>query len=151
MMVFHYFYIAHVVKNSLLINFENVLKNRAYLYEEINEVKNISQENYTLTNTRGNFFYKNLIQFKYPNFSTKQLLKNKNIHKVKYGFFSTGTSKLNNSELYSETILSNFNPDCFEIIYNKLNLVAKRNIFSSKDYENFVFVKFIKPIKNCLK
>ena len=121
-----------------------------YLYKEIFEIKKVSKESFVLTNTRGNFFYDNLIQYKYKKLSKKYLEKNKNVEKIKYGFFSTGTDKISDTELFSKSILTNFQPDCIEILYNSLNLVAKRNIFSRKDYENFIFVKFKKPILKCL-
>ncbi len=150
LLIFQFYYLANVLKDFVYLNFDKTLGKYVYLYEEIKEVENISGENYTLTNTRGNFFYKNLIQYKYKEFSKKNLINNKNLNKIKFGFFSTGTSKVNNDEIYSKTPLKNFKYDCVEIIYNKLNIVAKRNILSRKDYENFIFVKFKKPILECL-
>ena len=147
---FHFFYFAYVFSNTLLNGFDDTLKKRVYLYKEYLEIKNKSQTDYILTNTRGNYFSKNIIQFKYPNYS-KELLKNhKNLDNIKYGFFSTGTNRIDNKDIFKKTTLSSFDPTCVELIYNKLNIVAKRNIFSRKDYENFILVKFVKPLNKCM-
>ncbi len=149
-LVFHVFYLGSIVYYSLKFGFQNTKQKYVYLYKEIFEVKKVSGESFVLTNARGNYFYDNLIQYKYKKLSKKYLKKNKNVEKIKYGFFSTGTDKISDTELFSKSILTNFQPDCIEILYNNLNLVAKRNIFSRKDYENFIFVKFKKPILKCL-
>lgn len=151
LLMFQSLYLASVVKDFIFLNYDKTLEKYVYLYKEIKEVKKVSGENFTLTDTRGNFFYKNLIQYKYEEYSKKNLPKNKNFSDVKFGFFSTGTSKINDDDLYSKTILKNFKYDCVEIISNNLNLVAKRNFLSRKDYENFIFIRFTKPIKNCFK
>ena len=147
---FHLFYLGSIVNNSIKFGIQNTKQKHVYLLREISEIKKLSEESFILTNTRGNYFYDNLIQYKYKKLSKKYLKKNRNVEKIKYGFFSTGTKKISDSELFSKSILVNFEPECLEVLYNRLNLVAKRNIFSRKDYENFIFVKFKKPILKCL-
>ncbi len=148
---FHFFYLGTVTKDIIYLNYDKTLEKYVYLYKEIKEVESVSGGSFILTNTRASYFYKNLIQYKYKEYSKKNLLNNKNLNNIKFGFFSTGTKKINNNDLYSKTILKNFKDGCVEIIYNNLNLVAKRNFLSRKDYENFVFVRFNKPVKDCLK
>ena len=151
LLIFQSYYLGNVVKDIIFLSFDKTLKKYVYLYKEIKEIEGVSGENFTLTNTRANYFYKNLVQYKYKEYSKKNLIDNKYLNNIKFGFFSTGISKINNDEIYSKTILKNFKEDCIEIIYNNLNLVAKRNFLSKKDYENFVFVRFKKPVKDCLK
>lgn len=147
---FHFYYLLNLTNKFINYGFEKALINHVYLYKEFKDIKNISKNSYILTNTRGNYFYKNLVQYKYPNYSKQYLTKNRYEKKIKYGFFSTGTSKIDDSKLFTNTLLNDFKPDCIQVISNNYNLVAKRNTFSRKDYENFVFVKFKKPILDCI-
>ena len=147
---FHVYYLLNLTNNFINSGFESALIKHVYLYKEFKDVKNISKNSYILTNTRGNYFYKNLIQYKYPNFTKKYLTKDRYAKKIEYGFFSTGTNKIDESKLLTNTLLNDFKPDCIQVIFNEYNLVAKRNTFSRKDYEHFVFVKFKKPILDCI-
>ena len=64
--------------------------------------------------------------------------------------FSIGQNIQNVNQLKSLSILKNIRPDCYKIISISNNLVAKRNLFSRKDYEKFVFIEFNRNIKECL-
>ena len=102
-----------------------------------------------LSNTRVKFHSKNLVGYKYKNYSNKVLVNN--YDEIKFGFFSIGSDKsYTNKFLKNETILSDFKTDCYMILKVFRSKVAKRNFFSSKEYESFVFIKFIKPYRECI-
>ena len=65
-------------------------------------------------------------------------------------FFSVGTDYDNLEDLRKYSVLRHFKDDCYTIIDYSDKLVAKRNLFSSKNYEKFAILKFKKQIKDCL-
>jgi len=148
---FYLYFLGFVILNSIHNNFEDTKNKTLYLYKDIKNIENISKGKLILTNTRSNFFSQNLIQYKYPKYSKNLILNNDKIHDIEYGFFSIGGKFTNKKELKNKSILVNFYIDCYDIISFSNNLVAKRNLFSRKDYEQFVLIKFNKNIKNCFK
>lgn len=148
---FYLFFLGFVILNTIHNNFEDTKNKTLYLYKDIKNIENISKGKLILTNTRSNFFSQNLIQYKYPKYSKNLILNNNKIHDIEYGFFSIGGKFTNKKELKNKSILANFYIDCYDIISFSNNLVAKRNLFSRKDYEQFVLIKFNKNIKNCFK
>ena len=148
---FYVYFLGFVILNSIHNNFEDTKNKTLYLYKDIKNIENISKGKLILTNTRSNFFSQNLIQYKYPKYSKNLILNNDKIHEIEYGFFSIGGKFTNKKELKNKSILANFYIDCYDIISFSNNLVAKRNLFSRKDYEQFVLIKFNKNIKNCFK
>jgi hypothetical protein len=134
-----------------LYSFEDTKNKTLYLYKEIKEITNNSEDKLILTNTRTNFYSTKLIQYKYPEYSKKYILNNSDIKDIGYAFFSIGNQYKNENELKNKSILKNFYPDCYEIVSFSKNLVAKRNLFSRKDYEQFLLIKFNKDGKNCLR
>lgn len=130
-------------------NFEEAKNQHIYLYEYIKEIEQVSKDSKVLSNTRGKFHSKNFVGYKYKDFSNNNLF---NIYdEIKFGFFSLGGNKPYTSEfLQNKTILSDFKTDCYMILKIFNSKVAKRNLFSNNDYESFVFIKFIKPYRECI-
>ena len=130
-------------------NFEEAKNKFIYLYKDIKEIEQVSKDSLILSNTRVKFHSKNLVGYKYKNYSNKVLVNN--YDEIKFGFFSIGSDKsYTNKFLKNETILSDFKTDCYMILKVFRSKVAKRNFFSSKEYESFVFIKFIKPYRECI-
>ncbi len=148
---FYSYFLGFVIYNSTLYSFEDTKNKTLYLYKEIKEITNNSEDKLILTNTRTNFYSTKLIQYKYPEYSKKYILNNSDIKDIGYAFFSIGNQYKNENELKNKSILKNFYPDCYEIVSFSKNLVAKRNLFSRKDYEQFLLIKFNKDGKNCLR
>ena len=74
---------------------------------------------------------------------------NENLSKIKYGYFSSGKEIFSKDDI-KNSILSNFDKNCFNIISSSNNLVAKRNLFSRDDYEHFVFIRFNNNVIECI-
>ena len=150
MFCFYFYFFGFVFYNSSVKGFEDTKEKIMYLYADIKRVKKITNDELILTNTRANYFSDKLIKFKYPKSFSDQIYENEKLNFIKFGFFSVGTNYDNLEDLRKYSVLRHFKEDCYTIIDYSDKLVAKRNLFSSKDYEKFAILKFKKQIKDCL-
>jgi len=146
----YFYFLGFVFYNSSVKSFEDTKEKTMYLYADIKKVKNIANDELILTNTRANYFSDKLIKFKYPKTFSDQIYENEKLNLIKFGFFSVGVNYDNLADLRKYSVLRYFKKDCYTIIDYSDNLVAKRNLFSNKNYEKFVILKFKKQIKHCL-
>ena len=150
MFCFYFYFLGFLFYNSSVKGFENTKEKIMYLYADIKRVKKITNDELILTNTRANYFSDKLIKFKYPKSFSDQIYENEKLNFIKFGFFSVGTDYDNLEDLRKYSVLRHFKDDCYTIIDYSDKLVAKRNLFSSKNYEKFAILKFKKQIKDCL-
>lgn len=150
MFCFYFYFLGFIFYNSSIKSFENTKEKLIYLYTEINEIQKITKDELVLTNTRSKYFSDKLVKFKYPKLFENELNKNEKLNLIKYGFFSVGVNYSDTEDLKKYSVLRHFKDDCYNVIDFSRNLVAKRNLFSYKNYENFKLLKFNKEIKHCL-
>ena len=148
-LIFYFYFLSFVVFNSLTNSFLDTKQKTVYLYSEIKDLEKTTGDKLILTNTRSNYFSNKLIKYKYTNYFLQNANEITDINSIKYGFFSIGSKFNDIEELKKFSILNEFKQDCYEIISFSNNPVAKRNLFSRKDYEKFIFIEFNKNIKNC--
>jgi len=139
---FFFIYLLLIVHTHVVKGIEHLKSERIYLYSFFNEQK-LKSDEYIVTNARNIFFTKNLLGYRYKDYSKSIILKmpDKNI---KYGIFF-GVDNLNAFEKILGIPISCISNYSFDKIK-----VAKRNIFALDQYEKVLKVEFKESLTLCL-
>ena len=133
---FFLIYTFYILILFFKIGMEPTREKKIYLYKFLKNYSYENKDTFIITNLRNNYHFKNTINYRYPEFSYKYLLKNHSNKKISLGIFS------GISDLTEFNIQYRIPPICISKNETIILDVNRRNFLAEKFQEKIFIVNF---------